>query len=91
MSSGIPDELKSKLKARDELYAQLDRSLLLQSWWPEAFASGGSVKSCWIGSSARGFRFRVTRSDGVVREVSQADAPEFAGSGPRYENGEVIS
>ena len=84
----LVNELREKNAKCDKLYSELQVSLAIKAWWPEAFEHG-TVKSCWFGSPANGFRFRVTRGDGEMREVAQADAPEFAGPGPSYAKGKV--
>ena len=74
--------LKDLGRRRDALVGELERSLAIQSLWPEAFAHGGAV-SCWIGSPQgrdRGgmryaLRLRVTDGAGTVREFPQSDVP----------------
>ena len=75
----------NKLTAeRNELEKQLNRSIALVEWWPKAFEGDMTCRTRWYGSPSRGFRFQALRSDGASKEVSEVDAPAFAGPAPRY-------
>jgi len=68
------DNARIRHEKRNALEAELDTSLALQSFWPEAFAAGGA-KSHVVGAPASGFRYVVTRGDGVKREWPVAEVP----------------
>ena len=77
------DRIKDLRAKQDALLAKLERSLALQSLWPEVFAAG-KVTSCWIGaprsrSISGGIRYalrlRVETAAGETREFAQADVP----------------
>jgi len=88
------DTLMSRLEANGEerayLMKRLKSSIAIQREWPEAFDSG-PVECYWHGSPSRGFTFTIRNAQGGKRNYSQSEAPEFAGEGPRYMNGQVIS
>ena len=67
-------ELARKLEERDRLYKELDRSLALQELWPDVFMCG-PVMPRVDGSFHRGFKYTLTRDDGVSRTFKLLDVP----------------
>jgi hypothetical protein len=69
-------------RKRDALLRELERSIAIQTLWPEAFAHG-AARSSWIGRPITrtlfdiryALRLQVTDGAGTVREFPQDDVP----------------
>ena len=75
--SFIPNSLTDKLKERDRVYSELNRSLAIQNLVPDAFKTGGA-KSKWVLNGYNEPRkFIVTNSEGVEFEFMPEDVPKI--------------
>ena len=66
--------LQAKFDRRDELYAELDRSIEIGLLWPEAF-DNGPVKCHIEGNAYNSFHFVIKRSDGEQRRFNLHGVP----------------
>ncbi len=75
-------ELRALEAKKAKLLAEMERSLVILSLWPEAFAHG-AAKSSWVGAVTRRdirgtryeLRLRITDGAGTAKEFPQSEVP----------------
>jgi len=72
----MSSNLQMKIKAMAKLSEDLDASIQLQSFCPDAFDMG-AVNAKIIGSASRGYTFVVGRGDGSARIFELEDVPRL--------------
>ena len=70
----LSEEMREKTNRLAELVEELDGSLRIKAFFPEAFEHG-AIKSCIYGGGTYSMKYRITRGDGSVFEWPLKDVP----------------